>query len=268
MRTIIANDLSRLYARIDYNLLEKTKLSTKVLASDSFPVINPAGFEVNDFICINDPGKDLSEVRQINGVSGKTISISTPTSFDYDNKTNLYKMEYDLIKFYGGTTVIATATITPDYLVSVPYTVSSSVAYTLSFFNTQTSKESPKGEFVYSTDNLLCSVSDISKYEDEYILGNKVIDKIDIASRDIRNIFRGQKQDIKDVDNKDLLRSACALSALRYIFIELAKTNDDLPTMKARKYSELYDNEIRKITEIINIEDDNVRIMGQTRCDR
>jgi hypothetical protein len=269
MRTIISNDLSRLYGRIDYNLLEKTKLSTKVLSSaTALPVLNSSGFSVNDYICLNDPGKEQSEVRQISSVSGQTINISTPTSFNNDNKTNIYRMEYDAIKFFGDSSVVATVSIKPDYLVSVGATIENSVAYSMSFYNTTTSSETAKGEAVYATDKLLCSESDVAKYESIEILGSKIIDKIDIASRDIRNMFRSQKQNIKDVDDRELLRSACALSTLRYIFLELTKTGDDTPSQKSTLYTQLYDNEIRRIMEVINVEDDNVRVMGQTRATR
>ena len=177
-------------------------------------------------------------------------------------------MGYDLIKFFGGDTVVATVSIKPDYLVSVPVTLVSSTSYTMAFFNTTTNTQTAKGEGVFVTDNLLCSSADMYKYESPDILGPKVIDKIDIASRDIRNMFRGQDQNIKDVDNRDLLRSACALSSLRYIFLELTKNSEDTASTKVKQYSMLYDNEIRKITEVINVEDDNIRVMGQSRCGR
>ena len=269
MRTIISNDLKRLYGKIDYELIERTRLSTKVLlAATTLPVLNSSGFAANDFICVNDPGKEASEIRQVNSISGQNINVSTPTAFAYENKTNLYKLGYDLIKFYGDATVIATATIKPDNMVSVPVTLSNSVAYTMSFFNTSTGIETAKGEAVYTTDNLLCSSGDVSKYESITILGANILDKIDIASRDLRNVFRAQAQNIKDVDDRDLLRSACALSALRYIFIELNKNPDDVAATKAQQYRGMYDNEVRRITEVINVEDANVRVIGQTRCVR
>ena len=142
MRTIISNDKTRLYGRIDYNLLEKTKLSQKVLASSQdLPCLNVSGFSTNDFVCINDPGKERSEIRKIDTINGQTISLSTPTSFIYDNKVNVYKMEYDSIRFYGDDTLLSTVSIKPDYLVSEALTISSSVAYSMSFFNTETFKQ-------------------------------------------------------------------------------------------------------------------------------
>lgn len=289
MRAIISNDLSRLYGRIDYNLLERTRLSTKTLAAATeLPVLNVAGFAINDFVCINDPEKDQSEIRTVNSIAGQRLYVSSGTSFPFDNKTNVYRIGYDQVNFYAGATVIATVAIKPDYLISVPYTIVSSVAYSMGFHNTLLSNygsskygqglyvgdndlnitTTARGEAVYATDNLLCSPGDIYKYESPDIIGSKAIDKIDIASRDIRNVFRGQSQGIKDVDDRDLLRSACALSSLRYIFTELSKKSNDISSVKAKMYGQMYSSELKKITNILTIEDANINVIGQTECIR
>lgn len=272
MRPIISNDKKRLYARLDYNLVEKTKFSTKTLASaTSLPVINPTNFSQNDFVVLSDPGTDRSEVSQISSINGLNIVISTPTTFEYANKTNIYRMEYDQVRFYENDTVINTVSIVPSYLVSVPInsiSLDDSTTYSMTFFNTQNSKESPRGERINHADNLLCSPADVAKYESLDILGSKIIDKIDIASREIQNVFRGQDQDIEDVDSPELLRNASALKALRYIFAEISKNPEDIAMKKSKVYDTWYENEFKKMTEIINKEDDNIRVYGQTRCER
>ena len=269
MRTIISNDLKTLYGRIDYNLLEKTRLSTKVLASAlDLPVLNSYGLAVNDFICLNDPGEEQSELRQINSISGQTVSISTPTSFNFDNKTNIYKTGYDLIKFYGDSTVIATVSVDPSYLVSTPAALSNSVAYSMSFLNTTTSIETEKGEPVYVTDKLLCSPADVFAYESTKVHGSSVIIKSDIASRDIRDLFLSQDQNVADVDNRDLLRSACALSSLRYIFLELSKSSSDTAKTKSNDYKGYYDAELSRIMAIINLNNSDINVRAQTTIDR
>ena len=265
MRPIISNDNKTFYARIDYDLLERTRLSTKTLATATvLPTLNSSGFVANDFIAINDPGKEQSEIRQIDSVSGKDITITTPTTFDFDNKVNVYKVGYDLIKVYGDSTVVATMSVKTDYLSSVNVAIVSSVAYSYTFFNTTSSAETEKGEVIFETDRLLCSPADVAQYESLSTLGTKVIDKIDIATRDIRNMFRAQKQNIKSVDDRNLLRSPCGLSALHYIFTELIKSENDSSSQKAKKYNALYQSQITKALSVINVEDTNVRVMGQT----
>ena len=268
-RPIISNDSSRLYARLDYDLIERTKTTAKMAAGTNVASVqNVSGFSVNDFVHVGDAEKELSQVSQINSINGQVLSLNPVTSFAYDNKTNIYKMDYDLVKFYADDTVVATVSLKPDYLVSAGVTVQNSVAYTMSYFNTDSDAETAKGEVVYATDNMLCSPGDVAKYESIDILGTKVIDKIDIASRDIRNIFRAQDQNVSAVDDRNLLRSASALLSLRYIFTELSKSKDDVSSKKSEQYGMLYDNEIRRIMEVINKEDSNVRVMGQTRAIR
>lgn len=269
MRPILSNDKKRLYSRLDYNLLEKTKLSEKsLLGSVSVPVINASSFTKDDYIIFNDPDKDRSEMTQILSIAGNTFNVAS-IAFQYENKTNVYRLEYNIVKFFEDATVISTVTLKPDYLISVAIdSIKDDAAYTMSFFNTTNNKESPKGEPIISTEQMFCSSGDIFKYEDLDILGNKVIDKIDIASRDIRNVFRTQSQSVSNIDEPDLLRSACAVLSLKYIFMEITKAKDDIASMKMQKYGELYDNEIRKITDIINLEDDNVRVFGQSRAER
>ncbi len=269
MRPILSNDKKRLYARVDYNLLEKTKLSAKALVGAvSVPVINGENFNQNDYIIFNDPDKERSEMTQILSIATNTFNVAS-TAFQYESKTNVYRLEYNIVKFFEDTTVISTVTLRPDYLVSTTIdSIKSDASYTMSFFNTTNSKESPKGEPIISTEQMFCSAGDIFKYEDLDILGNKVIDKIDIASRDIRNVFRTQSQSVSNIDEPDLLRSAAALLSLKYIFMEITKAQDDIASLKMNKYGEMYDNEIRKITDIINIEDDNIRVFGQTRAER
>ncbi len=267
MRPIISNDLKRIYGKLDYNLIERTRTSEKALVgATTISVINPTGISANDYLCIGDPGDDTSEIRQVSSISSKDITISSATDFLHDKSTNVYKIAYDQINFYGDATVIATASIKPDYLVSVPATISSSVAYSMSFYNSTTAVETDKGEAVYDTDKLLCSPADLYHYEDAAFIGKKAIEKIDIASRDIRNIFLGQSQNIKDVDNKFRLKSSCALLALKYILIEGTKREDDINAFKSSIYGEQYQSEINKIMGIINLEDDNIRAFSQTRA--
>jgi len=265
MKVIISEDKQTLWGKLDYNILEKTRNeSALVTGATDIVVLNSNGFAANDYIIIGNPGDEKTEIKKISSVTNHTITISAGLSFNYNSKSNIYKIGYDKIYFYEDDSKIGEVFITPDYYVSLIYAVQNEKEYSISFSNSQTSTETEKGETVNTTQRLLCSIADLTKREDLTILGTKIIDKIDIATSEVLDIFLMQEQDISDLVNRDILRQPTALLALHYIFMEAIKAKEDAPSMKADSYLQKYKEKITDASNVINNTEDDVKIFGQT----
>lgn len=265
MRPIISNDGLMIYARPDFFSLNRTMISSTVVSgSATLPVVNPAGFAAKDYLMINDPGQDRAEMVQISSVIGNNITISS-LNFGYDLKTSVYKMGYNLINFYKGSTLITSVSIRPDYYTSIAETVVTDYDYTVTFYNKETSKETPNGESVTLERRLLCSESDIMQYESQiYATTSRlsILDKIDIASREIYNLFEKQSIDFKNLDDRELLRPATALLALYYYFNSTIKLKEDMATIKADNYLSQYKAKLDDVIAVINATDNDVQVFG------
>ena len=118
MRVIISNDLKRLYGNIDYSILEKTQLDKGyAVGSSGITVVNPSGFNANDYICIGEPGSDHSEILQISTISGTTLNLSSVLIQQYEKRDSIYRLAYNQIKFYESDVLLATVDIKPDFWV-------------------------------------------------------------------------------------------------------------------------------------------------------
>lgn len=265
MRPIISNDGVRILAKPDYFTLERTQISSAVVAgSTTLPVINSSGMAAKDFILIGDPGQNRSEIVKITSVTGNNITIPSLT-FAYDIKSSVNKMGYNLINFYKGSTLISSATIRADFYTAISETCVADNDYSISFYNSETTKETPKGEVVIFDERLLCSESDLIQYESnifEYAARWSIIDKIDIASREIYNLFKKQDVDVSDLDNRELLRPVVALLALYYYYNSKILAQDDVPSLKSEKYLTMYKSKLDDVTSIINVTDDSVEVHG------
>ena len=210
-----------------------------------------------------------SSIFKIASVSGNALTLKASTTFQYEIKTNVFKLEYNQVKFYSGTTLIDTVAIKSDYFTSLSHTVVANVNYSISFYNSTSSEESIKGKTATIYDRMLCSIADILQYEEVTVFAHnkfRIMDKIDIATQETLNSFIIQEQDIEDLVDRDLLRSPAALLALHYIFFSLIKKEDDAASLKAEQYKSKYDAKIIEISEVINKTEDNVQLFGQTRC--
>ncbi|MCP3683788.1 MAG: hypothetical protein GY861_13975 [bacterium] len=266
MRLIIDNDQYQLYARTDYALSEITLLNSSVTAgTTSFDVINASGFATDDYIIIEEIGKERAEIRQIT-VTGNSFAVAALT-FAHDSKTKVSRLQYNQIRFYENSSVIDTVDITPDYYTKSKVDVNADNTYSIDYYNSTSTDASPEGEVLNGWEYNLCSIGDVLQYEDPSILGNKLIDKINLASSELRNMFISQDQEFADLSNRDIarLRQPVALRALYYIFTELIKKEDDVPSKKAKTYNTLYNDKLKEITDIINKENDKIRIWGQSR---
>jgi len=266
LRLIIDNDKYQLYARTDYSLSENTLLNGSASAgATSIEIINASGFATDDYIIIEDIGNERAEIRKIT-VSGNTLTVDAIT-FDHKSKTKVSRLQYNQVKFYESDTLLDTVDISPDYFTKTTTDVDIDKTYTMVYYNETSTESSPEGEVLNGWEYNLCSIGDVLQYEDPTILGNKVLDKINIASREIRNMFISQEQEFTDLSQRDIarLREPVALRALYYIFTELIKQEEDVPSNKASIYERLYNAKIKEVTDVINKENDDVRIWGQSR---
>jgi hypothetical protein len=266
MRLIIDNDQYQLYARTDYALSEITLTNGALVAGNtSIAVINASGLATNDYILIEDIGNERAELRQVT-VSGLTLTVSALT-FDHASKTRVFRLQYDKVKFYEDDTVIATVSITPDYFTKYTQAIDADKTYSISYFNTQTSIETPRGEVLNGWEYNLCSVGDCLQYESNGVEFGRLLDKINISSREIRSAFISQDQNFTDLSSRDIarLREPTALRALYYNFAELIKQKEDVPTTKADLYSKLYTAKLNEVLEVINKGNQKVKVWGQSR---
>lgn len=269
MKVIIQNDKNRLFARIDNCITARTKLNAESLVNDTaLSLVNALDLSANDYLLIENIDFDRAEITQITSLSGNTANIISGLKFPHDDKTDVFKIDYNQIRFYEDDTILSTQTINPDYFQTYAYTVTESKKYSVSFVNSLTSKESTRGESIYGYEYQLCGVGDVSQFEPLDIIGQKIIDKIDIASKVIRAKITNQKQSFTDLTNRDVFRIPCALLSLHYYFFELIKNKDDIASLKAQMYLEKYDAEIARATDLINNTEDKVRMFGQAECIR
>jgi len=270
MRVIISNDKQRLYAKIDYGLLEKTKLNSAATSSaTTINVINPSGFSDNDYILIGDWFSDTSEIKQINCICGKNITLKNSTSFSHDNKSNIYRLEYNQIRFYENDTLLDTVDIKPDYYTSYAYSITDeNKQYSIAFYNSTTTNSSTRGEKIYGYEHLLCTSGDVFSFEDLDITGHKLLDKMDIATNEIITQYIVQDQNYDDMSYRDYYRIPSALLSLHYVFAELTKNPDDIAAEKKKYYRDLYEVKAREASEKITKKDKDIKIFSQTRAMR
>jgi len=269
MRVIIQNDKNRLFARIDNCISARTKLSVESVAgATALSLVNALDLAVNDYLLVENIESETSEVSLINSISGNTVYLSAALTFAHNDKTDVSKMDYNQIRFYEGDTVLSTQNIKPDYYQTYGKTVNNSLQYSVSFVNSLTAKESTRGEKIYGYEYLLCGIGDVTQFEPADIIGGKILDKIDIATRVVRAKLTNQKQTFTDLENPEVLRLPTTLLALHYYFLELTKSDKDIPSYKAKMYLEKYDAEIARATALINSTENLVRVFGQAQCIR
>lgn len=273
MRIAIDNDLQTLYARIDYSLMQKTTLDRDFGSTSSAVIVqNSAGFGANDFIVIGDPGEDNSEILKISTVTAASHQINFSTGYDlslaHSKRDDVYRIAYDQVKFYEDDVLLDTVDITPDFWVPLTHAVDTDKYYHITFYNSETTTETAAGEKIKGYNKLLCSISDIYQWESSEGIGIAILDKMEIATREILSTFINQGQDISLLSNFDVLRMACAALALKYYFMAKRKSKDDISTLKSKDYDAIYKAKIIEATETINKQEDDVQVFGQTRCDR
>jgi hypothetical protein len=230
-------------------------------------LINGTDFLASDYLLIENLDNEKAEITKINSLSANTAYIDA-TKFAHDSKVDVFKIEYNQVKFYENDTAIATVAVQPDYFTSTKYTVDETKQYSVSFVNSLTGAESPRGEKIYGSEYLLCGIGDVSQHEPTDIIGSKILDKIDIATRVVRAKFTNQKQEFTDLSNRDVLRLPTTMLALHYYFFELIKSDKDISTIKSKAYLDKYDAEMERATNLINSTEVKVHVFGQAQCVR
>lgn len=105
----------------DLDHQEKTFLSAKIAAgATTITVKSPQGFSIDDFVVLGTIGQERTEIKQISGLSGLTISFATGTTYAHSVDAPVTTTPYNQVEFYraassGGTySLIATSTIDYD----------------------------------------------------------------------------------------------------------------------------------------------------------
>lgn len=271
MRLIIDNDKYTLYARTDYALTAQTLTNSKISAgSGTLEVINSAGFANGDYIIIENIENERAEMLQVTTVTGNTFTLDSNVVFTHENKTPVHRLAYNQVKFYEDDTLKATVDINPDYYAETRLAIDTDKEYSISYYNSDDTVETARGEIVNGWEYNLCSIGDLLQYESQDFIGKRSIDKINIATREVINNFISQDQEFTDLSARDLsrLREPVALRALYLIFFELIKNDEDTASLKADSYAKLYGSKIREILDIITKQNDDIAAFGQTRLIR
>ena len=266
MRVIIQNDRSRLYSRVDNAISARSKLNVEaVIGATSLTLINATDFKANDYLLLENLDNERAEITLINSLYGNTVYVAA-TKFAHDDKADVFKIEYNQARFYEDDTALGTVNLQPDYFTSYQKAVDTTKQYSVSYVNSITAAESPRGEKIYGSEYLLCGIGDVSQLESTETIGGKILDKIDIATRTVRAKLTNQKQDFTALSNPDVLRLPTAYLALHLYFVELIKGKDDVPSIKSKSYMEKYEAEIERATNLINAKEQTVKAFGQARC--
>ncbi len=160
--------------------LEKTFLTTSVSATGTaLTVKNNDRFSDNDWILVGEMGHERSEIVQVNGAVTKGTAITTDAlTFDHDNNTPIYKIDYNQVRFYKSTTgsggsysVVSTQEIDVDnkdlQTVYDDATGTSASYYKVDFYNSQTttatSQSDPIAGSGYTTFQIGKVIEDVAR---------------------------------------------------------------------------------------------------------
>jgi uncharacterized protein YggL (DUF469 family) len=284
---IIDNTLRSVFVAPDNLLNEYTKLAGDIEAGTTvISVTNNSGFVAEKSLYIGDIGGETSELTGITSIGTDVIYI-TATKLSHKNRDKVYLTEFNQVNFYENGTLVTTTTIQADYYTRIDYYMDIEKEYQIEFQNNLYygsygtasygwslygigSATSENRESKYGYERNLCSVGDIYSYERPDNISFKLISKIDIASREIRNLFISQDQLFTDLsDNQiELLRQPTALLALYYSWNELIKAPDDISSLKASNYKLMYDAKIKEVLDVISKKNSNISMFGQARFER
>ena len=262
---IIDNNLRSIYVTPDNLLSEQTKLKTDVSSgATNISVINGNGISAGQYLYIGDVGADRSELTKVNSLTANTIYIEALKQ-SHEIKDKVYVTDYNQINLYKDYTMVNTIAIKADYYSRFDVTIDKDSSYYITFDDGTT--ESEKREEINGYERCLCSIGDVYSYEKPDGLSLKLLSKIDLASREIRNLFINQEQEFTDLSNNEveLLRQPTAILALYYAWFELIKQTDDMPSLKTEHYKKLYDKKINEVLEVISKKNSNISMFGQSR---
>lgn len=93
-----------LHPSIDGN--PRSNLTTKAASAQATLVVqNAVDFNNNDMLVIGNPGEELTEIKKISSISGKTITLSANLVNTHPENTRITFIKYDQIKFYKASSI-------------------------------------------------------------------------------------------------------------------------------------------------------------------
>jgi hypothetical protein len=104
----------------------RTNLTTKAVSGQADLVVqNSVDFSAGDFVVIGLPGDELSEIKKISSITGKTITLTASLTNSHPENTKITYIKYDQVKFYKATTVNGTYNLvsTKDIAIDEPHTL-------------------------------------------------------------------------------------------------------------------------------------------------
>ena len=88
-------------------------------------VQNASEFSANDHIVIGNPGEEQTEIKKIDSISGKTITLSANLTHNHSQNTKIQYIKYDQVKFYKASSKTGSYTLqtTKDIAIDEPHTL-------------------------------------------------------------------------------------------------------------------------------------------------
>ena len=113
-----------LHPSIDGN--PRTNLTTKAASAQAVLVVqNATDFNTNDMLVIGNPGEELTEIKKIASISGKSLTLSANLVNSHPENTRITFIKYDQIKFYKATSINGTYNLvsTKNIAIDEPHTL-------------------------------------------------------------------------------------------------------------------------------------------------
>lgn len=134
-----------LHPSIDGN--PRTNLTIKALAAQADLVVqNPTDFSANDLLVIGTHRQELTEIKKILSISGKTITLSANLVNTHPENTRITFIKYDQIKFYKASSINGSYSLatTKNIAIDEPHTLYDDITalstdyYKIRYYNSYT----------------------------------------------------------------------------------------------------------------------------------
>lgn len=104
----------------------RSNLTTKAVSGQADLIIqNASDFAVDDHLVIGNPAEELTEIKKIANISGKTITLSANLVNTHPENTRITFIKYDQVKFYKATSVNGTYNLVANKSIAIdePHTL-------------------------------------------------------------------------------------------------------------------------------------------------
>lgn len=104
----------------------RTNLTAKAASAQAVIVVqNATDFNANDMVVIGNPGEELTEIKRISSISGKSITLSANLVNTHNQNTRITFIKYDQIKIYKASSIDGTYTLvsTKNLAIDEPHTL-------------------------------------------------------------------------------------------------------------------------------------------------